>query len=152
MEEYRNGVQPEGGSKPWQTVSMVYGVVHLVDKYHWVAISINIGDQKILMYDSMRPKRNVSKDGVHEEIRRIANYLDKNWHEGEWRVEFVNDFPQQPDRHSCGVYALKFIEHLIGGTDYKLVDKNKIILYRQEMVVQFHRKEFDKHKVQMNSS
>lgn len=42
---------------------MVYGVVHLVDKQHCVAISIDIGEQIILIYDSIRPKRNVGNDG-----------------------------------------------------------------------------------------
>ncbi|KAI3940097.1 hypothetical protein MKW92_017628, partial [Papaver armeniacum] len=97
MAEYWNGIKPKGGAKPWQTVSMVYGVVHLVDKYHWVAISIDIGEKIILIYDSIRPKRNVSKDGAHEEIKRISEYLDGNWYDGDWRVEFVNDCPRQTD-------------------------------------------------------
>ncbi|KAI3937788.1 hypothetical protein MKW92_036979, partial [Papaver armeniacum] len=46
--EYRNGIKPKGGAKTWETVSMVYGVVHLVDKQHWVAISIDMGEQIIL--------------------------------------------------------------------------------------------------------
>ncbi|KAI3946244.1 hypothetical protein MKW92_015390, partial [Papaver armeniacum] len=96
--EYRNGIRPKGGAKTWETVSMVYGVVHLVDKQHWVAISIDIGEQIILIYDSIRPKRSVGNDGVHIEIRKIADYLEDNWYDGSWRVEFVEDCPQQPDR------------------------------------------------------
>ncbi|KAI3963917.1 hypothetical protein MKW92_014050, partial [Papaver armeniacum] len=32
LKEYENGILPLGGAKPWERVSMLYGVVHIVKK------------------------------------------------------------------------------------------------------------------------
>lgn len=56
LKDYENGILPLGGAKPWQKVSMLYGVVNIVDKYHWVAVSINLKQREFI---SMIPRDRV---------------------------------------------------------------------------------------------
>ncbi|KAI3931338.1 hypothetical protein MKX01_040255, partial [Papaver californicum] len=55
LEGYKKGEWPRGGSKPWQIISMVYGVTYIVDRFLWVAIRINLKQHEIHIYDSSRP-------------------------------------------------------------------------------------------------
>ncbi|KAI3914965.1 hypothetical protein MKW98_020512, partial [Papaver atlanticum] len=118
---------------------MLYGVVHIVKKKHWVAVHIDLEHQNIYIYDSMRPQRSSKSDGVYPEITRIGEYL-WNYIETDWYAKFVEDCPQQPDITSCGVYALKFVEHLIRGFDLKAIDESQILRYRREIAVQIYKK------------
>ncbi|KAI3958703.1 hypothetical protein MKW98_030368, partial [Papaver atlanticum] len=118
---------------------MLYGVVHIVKKTHWVAVHIDLEHQNIYIYDSMRPPRSSRSDGVYPEITHIGEYF-WNYIETDWYAKFVEDCPQQPDITSCGVYSLKFVEHLIRGFDLKAIDESQILRYRREIAVQIYKK------------
>ncbi|KAI3977901.1 hypothetical protein MKX01_036741 [Papaver californicum] len=70
----------------------------------------------------------------------IWNFLEDYWYAGEWKIKFIEDCPQQTDMYTP--FLTYFIKHLIRGIDLKLIDKEKILRYRREMVVQLFKKQF----------
>ena len=97
LNEYTKGVLPLGGAKSWENVSILYGVVNIVEKYHWVAVCINLKQRKICIYDSKKPRHTGNTVKAYAEIQRIANYLKANVIDGDWHIEFIEDCPQQPE-------------------------------------------------------
>ncbi|MCL7030045.1 hypothetical protein MKW94_026687 [Papaver nudicaule] len=75
----------------------------------------------------MRPQPNTSSDRVYKEIKVIRDYLEDKAGKGECEVEFDESGPQQDKKNtSCGVYALKFVEHIIRGIH--LSESNAIVV------------------------
>ncbi|MCL7028362.1 hypothetical protein MKW94_025621 [Papaver nudicaule] len=119
---------------PWAEVSKVYGVLNL-NKNHWVALAIEIANKKITIYDSLRPASPCRSDNVPEEIQLLCAYLEKSTG-GDWKCVYFEEIHRQTDGNSCGVFAIKFIEHMVRNVCLKQIDQNKIPRFRCEMAMQ----------------
>ncbi|KAI3929814.1 hypothetical protein MKX01_025982 [Papaver californicum] len=58
----------------WDKFEVVYGVVD-VDGNHWVALSFEVVQKKIKIYDSLPPRRNVHNAKVYKEVDALCKYL-----------------------------------------------------------------------------
>ncbi|KAI3885507.1 hypothetical protein MKX03_035872, partial [Papaver bracteatum] len=100
MERIRLGISPKHDDArplPWDAVSIVYGVLH-VEKTHWVALTIEMADRRITIYDSKIPPRTGKNTNIYEEIEILREYLRGVTGSGKWHCTFYSkNLPQQTD-------------------------------------------------------
>ncbi|RZC50009.1 hypothetical protein C5167_018440 [Papaver somniferum] len=108
----RRGCPPSEHLPSWDKVYFVYSVV-CIKESHWVAVSIQVKEKTIIIYDSLRPNRNNRSSKTHPEVGQIRDYLEKAYNRGPWWCSFDLKTPMQNDTNSCGVLAFKFIEHMV---------------------------------------
>ncbi|KAI3921128.1 hypothetical protein MKX01_036107 [Papaver californicum] len=79
---------------------------------------IKFKDEKIIIYDSIRPTKTTHSDGVDKEIIATCECLTARRKGGIWKAVFEEDLlpPQQEDGGSCGVYALSRVSHQGGSS------------------------------------
>ncbi|XP_026407326.1 sentrin-specific protease 1-like isoform X4 [Papaver somniferum] len=128
MERIRLGISPKHDDArplPWDAVSTVYGVLN-VKKTHWVALTIKMAERRITIYDSKIPPRTGKNTNIYEEIEILREYLRGVMGSGEWHCIFYSkNLPQQTDGSSCGVFAIKFIEHMIRDISFQKIEQSK---------------------------
>ncbi|KAI3919451.1 hypothetical protein MKW98_030162 [Papaver atlanticum] len=143
MERIRLGISPKHDGAhllPWDEVSIVYGVLN-VEKTHWVALTIQMTERRITIYDSKIPPRNGKSANIYEEIEILHKYLRGVTGSGEWHCIFYKDLPQQTDGSSCGVFAIKFIEHMIRDISFQKIEQSKTPRFRCEIALQLFKKQ-----------
>ncbi|RZC49535.1 hypothetical protein C5167_017974 [Papaver somniferum] len=138
---------PGRGSPPsehlpsWDKVDVVYGVV-CIENIHWVAVSIQVKEKTIIIYDSLRPNRNNRSSKIHPEVGQIRDYLEKAYNRGPWWCRYDLKTPKKNDTNSCGVFAFKFIEHMVRKIPVCEVEPAFATRYRCELAVQQFKKQF----------
>ncbi|KAI3834494.1 hypothetical protein MKW92_011367, partial [Papaver armeniacum] len=69
-----------------------------IEKVHWVAVSIQVKEKTIIIYDSLRPNRNNRSSKIHTEVGQIRDYLEKAYNRGTWCCRYDLKTPKQNDR------------------------------------------------------
>ncbi|KAI3955484.1 hypothetical protein MKW92_006776 [Papaver armeniacum] len=137
----RRGLPPSEHLPSWDKVDVVYGVV-CIQKVHWVAVSIQVKEKTIIIYDSLRPNRNNRSSKIHTEVGQIRDYLEKAYNRGPWWCKYDLKTPKQNDSSSCGVFSFKFIEHMVRKIPVCQVQPAFATRYRCELAVQLFKKQF----------
>lgn len=102
VDRFRLGLAGRRGSPPsehlpsWDKVDVVYGVV-CIENIHWVAVSIQVKEKTIIIYDSLRPNRNNRSSKIHPEVGQIRDYLEKAYNRGPWWCRYDLKTPKQND-------------------------------------------------------
>ncbi|KAI3901857.1 hypothetical protein MKW92_023177 [Papaver armeniacum] len=130
----RRGLPPSEHLPSWDKVDVVYGVV-CIEKVHWVAVSIQVKEKTIIIYDSLRPNRNNRSSKIHTEVGQIRDYLEKAYNRGTWCCRYDLKTPKQNDSSSCGVFSFKFIEHMVRKIPVCQVQPDFATRYRCELAV-----------------
>ncbi|KAI3943657.1 hypothetical protein MKW92_006001 [Papaver armeniacum] len=136
----RRGLPPSEHLPSWDKVDVVYGVV-CIEKVHRVAVSIQVKEKTIIIYDSLRPNRNNRSSKIHTEVGQIRDYLEKAYNRGTWCCRYDLKTPKQNDS-SCGVFSFKFIEHMVRKIPVCQVQPDFATRYRCELAVQLFKKQF----------
>ncbi|KAI3880614.1 hypothetical protein MKX03_037486, partial [Papaver bracteatum] len=92
----RRGSPPSEHLPSWDKVDVVYGVV-CINKIHWVAVSIQVKEKTIIIYDSLRPNRNNRSRKIHPEVGQICDYLEKAYNLGPWWCRYDVKKPKKND-------------------------------------------------------
>ncbi|KAI3953578.1 hypothetical protein MKW92_053386 [Papaver armeniacum] len=137
----RRGLPPSEHLPSWDKVDVVYGVI-CIQKVHWVAVSIQVKEKTIIIYDSLRPNRNNRSSKIHTEVGQIRDYLEKAYNRGPWWCRYDLKTPLQNDTSSCGVFSFKFIEHMVRKIHVCQVQPAFATRYRCELAVQLFKKQF----------
>ncbi|RZC59027.1 hypothetical protein C5167_006330 [Papaver somniferum] len=147
VDRFRLGLAGRRGSPPsehlpsWDKVYVVYGVV-CIENIHWVAVSIQVKEKIIIIYDSLRPNRNNHSSKIHPEVGQIRDYLEKAYNRGPWWCRYDLKTPKQNDYNSCGVFDFNFIEHMVRKIPVCEVEPAFATRYRCELAVQLFKKQF----------
>ncbi|KAI9178289.1 hypothetical protein LWI28_024783 [Acer negundo] len=120
---------------------------------HWILAEIDFIARKIIVYDSeinligsgkkflkfMKPLSTLLPLLLHKiEFFSKRTELQHKEDMSDWLVERCADVPQQ-EKSDCGVFVIKYAEHLIHGESIDLVQAEKAKYFRQNLCLQLWR-------------
>ncbi|KAI9185171.1 hypothetical protein LWI28_004985 [Acer negundo] len=120
---------------------------------HWILAEIDFIARKIIVYDSeinligsgkkflkfMKPLSTLLPLLLHKiEFFSKRPELQHKEDMSDWLVERCADVPQQ-EKSDCGVFVIKYAEHLIHGESIDLVQAEKAKYFRQNLCLQLWR-------------
>ncbi|KAI3923187.1 hypothetical protein MKW98_000874 [Papaver atlanticum] len=90
----------------------------------------------------MKPDRTTRSARIHTEVGQIQHYLEKECKRETWTCIYDSKIPQQNDINSCGVFSIKFIEHMVRKIPVCQVNPAFATRYRCELTVHLFKKQF----------
>jgi hypothetical protein len=89
---------------------------------HWVAAYADLKRGHVYFYDSYATK---PKPEIRKFMRRVAEFCKKGMGLRKVVVD-VNKIQHQYGNSECGVYSINFIVRLLGGTEFKKIENDKL--------------------------
>ncbi|KAK0599400.1 hypothetical protein LWI29_004931 [Acer saccharum] len=149
--DYANGASPRIAD-PWIGVDKVYIPLNY-ESNHWILAEVNLIARKIIVFDSevnfigsgrkfnkfMEPLSTLLPLLLHKidffSKRPEIQHREDMMH---WIVERCVNVPQQ-EKCDCGVFVIKFAEHLIHGESIDSVKAEKAAYFRQQLCLNLWR-------------
>ncbi|TXG55764.1 hypothetical protein EZV62_017077 [Acer yangbiense] len=149
--DYANGLSPQFAT-PWVETDKVYISLNY-ESNHWILAEVDFIARKIIVYDS---EKNFIRSGkkLNKFMEPLSTLLPLLLHAIEffskrpeihhredmtpWSVERCENVPQQ-EKSDCGVFVIKFAEHLIHGIDIDMVKAEKAQYFRQQLCLNLWR-------------
>ncbi|KAK0574579.1 hypothetical protein LWI29_025748 [Acer saccharum] len=149
--DYANGLSPQFAT-PWVETDKVYIPLNYESK-HWILAEVDFIARKIIVYDSEQnfigsgKKFNKFMEPLSTLLPLLLHAIEffskrPEIHHREdmtpWLVERCENVPQQ-EKSDCGVFVIKFAEHLIHGIDIDMVKAEKAQYFRQQLCLNLWR-------------
>ncbi|CAL5058139.1 unnamed protein product [Urochloa decumbens] len=88
-----------------------------LQRIHWIVVCMNVKKKEFQIMDSLW-NSDMSMEAILElrsGIQRMTAFARKKFPElpkrvDTWEINFIKNVPMQSDGHSCGLFALKFME------------------------------------------